>query len=735
MGQEGFYDVGKIQEIRIIMHEKNWKHMLDSVFTSSLGNDRLDCDILINGQLLKNVGIRYKGFSSVDVKDVKNPFNIDLAYSRNNNNYKGYTSLRLGNVNYDPSFIREALSYEIARKYMPASHANFAHVYVNDTLLGLYSNVEAVNAEFLTGYFSGNGNSFIKGSPATLEYPFGQNANLANTHGTDSTAYQPFYALESDYGWSDLYHFIAVLNQDPDSISQVLNVDRALWMHAFNYALLNLDSYIGYSQNYYMYKDNNGIFQMIPWDMNMSFGSFRHSDGSTHFNGLTIPQTKQLNPLGLIDFAVSPRPLVTKLLKNDTLRRMFLAHMRTIVEENLSNNEYFTRGQLIQAVIDSSVNEDTNKFYSYEYFHENLLNTVGSSGSANEFPGIRDLVEARVNYLDTLPGIRGAPVIGWHRHDPEVPVKGQQAWFTVQATGTSRVFLGFRFRSADAFTKIPMEDDGNHHDSIAGDGIYGASLLLTGPVIQYYFYAENDSAGIFSPERAEYQFFSLQPMIVVGDVVLNEFHTGSGIETWIELLNTSSEPLNLGGMKLSDDPASPAKWEIQDTVIPPKKYLLIYPGENIKAGTTASSITLPTSRGTLRLSNASGLAVDSASYGLQVAGKSTGRYPNGTGAMTFMLPTKGSYNTSGTTPGTGFLLYPNPAREVVNIEIMDHSGPVSVTIINSLGKPVLENTTLYNTSLVQPVAQPVDISTLGSGLYMIRVGCNGAVTTQKLVIY
>ncbi|MBE0646398.1 MAG: CotH kinase family protein [Bacteroidales bacterium] len=735
MAQEDFYDIRKIQDIRILIHAKSWKQALDSVFTTSGGNDRLMCDIRINGQLIENVGIRYKGYSSVHLEDIKNPFNIDLAYTVKNNNYKGFTSLRLSNVNYDPSFIREALSYEIARKYMPASRANFANVYVNDTLLGLYSNVEAVNDRFILRYFPENKNSFIKGSPSTLEYPFGQNANLADTHGTDSTGYQPYYALESEYGWSDLYHFISVLNTQPDSAAQVLNIDRALWMHAFNYEVLNLDSYIGYSQNYYLYKDDNGIFNTIPWDMNMSFGSFRHSDGSTHFQGLTISQTKQLDPLGLMSFAVSPRPLVTNLFNNDTLKRMFLAHMRTIMEENISNNGYFIRGEFMQEVIDSAVKADTNKFYPYENFHENLLYTVGSSGSADEFPGIKDLMEARLTYLETYPGFTGAPVIWGAHYVPETPVRGNETSITVHATGAVRVFLGYRFHTFGAFTRMPMFDDGNHHDSLAGDGSFGATILLSGPVIQYYFYAENDSAGIFLPARAENEYYSIQPMILPGHVVLNELYAGNGDQSWIELLNTTTEPLNLLNMQLSDDPAIPGKWMLPDTILAAKHYLLINVSYSSEPEKLTAPLTLSASGGVMLLSNAEGRRIDSVSYARQVRGKSSGRYPNGYGSMMYMLPTMGSYNSMGTTPGNGFLLYPNPAGSVINIELMNHSGPVTVTIYSGLGKPVMQQNYAYATGHDAPVVQSIDVSVLGSGIYMVRVSSTGETTTKKLIIY
>ena len=63
--QEDFYDQGKIQDIRIIFHVKNWKHVMDSIFTASGGSDRLFCDIVINGQLLENAGISFTSVNNI----------------------------------------------------------------------------------------------------------------------------------------------------------------------------------------------------------------------------------------------------------------------------------------------------------------------------------------------------------------------------------------------------------------------------------------------------------------------------------------------------------------------------------------------------------------------------------------------------------------------------------------------------------------------------------------------
>ena len=110
---------------------------------------------------------------------------------------------------------------------MPASEANYANVYINDTLWGLYTNVEAVNKRFLINHFDTKYNPFFKCNPDNLNViPGGENSNLSNTHGSDSSDYYPYYAIKSDYGWGSLYNPIDTLNNYSDSIHQSLNVDR-----------------------------------------------------------------------------------------------------------------------------------------------------------------------------------------------------------------------------------------------------------------------------------------------------------------------------------------------------------------------------------------------------------------------------------------------------------------------------------------------------------------------------
>ncbi|MCX6244398.1 MAG: CotH kinase family protein [Bacteroidetes bacterium] len=740
--QDDLYDINRIPEIRITFRDKNWKHLLDSLIFTGDGTGRILGDVTIDGKTIAGAGIRYKGYSSVNTDEMKNPFNIDLQYSQNNRNYQGYTNLKLSNVIDDPSFVREALSYEIARKYMPASHANFANLYINDTLTGLYTNVESVNRKFILDYFPSNGNAFFKGSPQHLVYPFGQNANLAYTHGTDTTGYMPYYEAESDYGWKELLDFIYILNEMPDSVESVLNTDRALWMHAFNFALLNLDSYIGYSQNYYIYKDDNGRFNPILWDMNMSFGSFRNSDGSSHFTGLTIDEEKVLDPLEHLNFCVSPRPLMVNLFRNDTYRKKYLAHIRTIIDENFKTNEYYNRGEEIQEFIDASVQQDPNKFYSYADFKHNLDSTVGGTGTMLKYPGLKDLVEARIAYLDTYPGIRGAPSITDISHQPDAPRKGEETWITATVQNAAKVVLSYREKSYDIFRNVIMFDDGNHHDGAAGDGGFGASVIPSGHVLHYYLWAENDSAGAFSPARAEYEYYSIQPLIGKADVAINEFEVlnttianeEGNYSSWIELCNNTREELNLKGVCLSDG-MDPCKWEFPDTVISTGKYIIVWADyDTLHKGLHAGYL-LNQSGGKILLSNPSGIIMDSVIFGNQVKGKSLGRYPNGYGSFVFMHPSFSAYNYYGTTPESDILLYPNPAKEIIHIEMENNTTPISLAVYDACGRQMVNEERSFDKEQVPVINEDLDVSVFPAGAYVLKVLCSDRVITRTFIKY
>ena len=734
--QESFYKTDAIRELKISFYQNNWDAVLDSLYIKG-DRERILASVLIDGVNYDSVGVRYKGFSSASINRVKNPFNIKLNYTISGQNHLGIDKLKLSNVIQDPSFVREVLSYEIARQYMPASEANYANLYINDSLIGLYSNIEAVNKEFLEKHFSSTVNVLVKGNPEEVDL-FGENSNLSNTPGVDTLNYASLYSMESDYGWNELYDFIDTLNAYEYALDKVLNIDRALWMHALNYSLVNLDSYIGYAQNYYLYQDDQGLFNPILWDLNMSFGSFRLADASVYYDGFSIEQAKILDPLTHYnEYSVFARPLMRKLFENTRYRKMYMAHIRTIIDENFANSVYKNRAEELYYLIDESVYADTNKFYSYTDFQYNMYSTVSD---LIDYPGIVDLMEGRTEYLSNYEGFQGAPQIDSIISTPIEPLAGDTVFISAFVNDASDVFLASKQNTENLYEHIAMNDQGLYGDFVSGDGWFTASIVSTGAQIDYYIYAENDSSGIFSPERAAYKYYSIEGSFTKGDFVINELMASNTITSqdengnygdWIELYNTTESAIILKGLYLSDDLSSLRKWELPEITIPANNYLIVWADSDEFPTGNHANFKISAAGETLFLSDTNGELMDSVSFTLQLKDVSYGRFPNGTGDFTLLSPTfNANNNTADSIPSNTTLVidvFPNPTDNLFWLSVSSQQESL-VEVFDVLGRMVYSTTISIGVTLTE-----FSTSDYKAGIYLITVSNSDQVATLKMV--
>jgi len=703
-GQD-FYDINSINTIELTFEQSNWDYLLDSLYADG-NEDRLTGTAIVNGIQYNEVGVRYKGNSSYNANQVKNPLNIKLDYIIDDQEHEGYGTLKLANVSKDPSFIREALSYEIAREYMPACLANFSKVYINGSYLGLYTSVQDVDKHFLrTHYYNGDNPSF-KGELASGETP-----TVVKTwgyFGSDSTNYYYYYELDSDYGWSELINFLDVLNNTPTEVATVLNVDRHLWMLAFDNLMVNLDAPINFAHNYYLYQDDAGRFNPIIWDLNENFGVFSMLlDGPP----LNITGMQQMDPF--LNSTNANYPIINKILTDPTYKKTYVAHMKTIMDEFFSNGYYRTRALEIQNIIDSEVRNDPNKFYSYSEFINNLDNSTGSFSPPphqnQAIAGITELMEARITYLNSLAEFQAeAPIIATVSHNPVQISPNSDVQITAEVSGAGQVMLACRNSQTEVFEKIELFDDGNHNDGSSGDGVYGNTVSVSYGEFQYYIFAENNDAVAFSPKRAEYEFYSL---MTVGDVVINEFMADNdGIVTdpngdyddWIELYNNTDQEISLNEYFLSDAGDDLAQWTFPDTSISANGYLIVWADKDDDQEGLHASFKLSASGETIYLSNPDTTIIDEVTFSEQTTDLSTGRYPDGTGEFVNMEPTFGTANQRGITsvcgdnpsqqiPNTIQLAqnFPNPFNPVTTISFsLPKDDKITLTIYNTLGQKV-----------------------------------------------
>ena len=703
------FDIG-IRNIDIYFSQTNWDDSLDIYYANGLSERLIADSILIDGVMDDNVGIKYKGNSSYNVANVKNPMNIKLDYVNNGQSIDGYNVLKLSNGFRDPSFVREVLSYEMASEYMPSPKATYAKVTVNGTLIGLYTCVQSIDDDFTNENFYERKGPFFKVDNTGIIVPGCSGSLGILEYYSDTNCYQRAYEMESTDDWTELGNFLDTLNNHFTDVENVMDIDRTLWMMAFENLIVGLDGPINsIPHNFYLFKDNNGRFSPLLWDMNMAFGTFT--------NGLPNPVTNaDLQELDIFHESTnSQNKLTTQIFSSDRYKRMYVAHMRTILNEQFVNNSYSTRALALQQLIDTEVNTDPNTFYSYTDFTDNTSTSVAN------IIGISELMIARASHLQGLAEFTAVPpVVTNISISPTNVLPHTTINITAQISNSNYAYLGYRYTFADKFEKLQMYDDGMHGDGTAGDGVYGATINVDARDVQYYFYAENTDAGIFSPERAEKEYHQLP---VLGGLVINEIMAGNvsavpdqngEYDDWVELYNGNNFSLNLNGYYLSDNENELTKWTFPNVTIPANGYLIVWcdTAGNSQTG-LHTTYRLSADQEEVYLTDPTNTVIDAVHYVNMPSDKGFARVPNGTGPMQYQTHTYDATNQNGTgidniNVSGKMRVYPNPS----NNRIYVLGATEGVSVFNMMGQEVFH----------KKQVKSIDISNWENGIYFVKSG-------------
>ena len=238
-------------------------------------------DVDFDGHLYRDVGLRFKGNSSYLVaRDLKRPFKLDVNHYEEGQTLAGLTSLNFNNNAMDPTFMREALSYRVFREAgVPAPRTTWGLVYLtvesvhDHKLAGLYTLVEEVNKPFLKAHFGSAKGLLLKPENA-FDTPY---------LGEDFAKYKRMYRPRNsgtEATRKRLIEFVKLIHRADDAmfdakIEEFLDVPGFLRFVAANAVLANMDSFLSTGHNYYLYVDPETLkAHFIPWDLNLSFGTF-----------------------------------------------------------------------------------------------------------------------------------------------------------------------------------------------------------------------------------------------------------------------------------------------------------------------------------------------------------------------------------------------------------------------------------------------------------------------------
>ncbi len=261
------FNKNKVTTLDIEIAEEDWTDMLESAADKELKQ----ANITVNGKRIENVAIRTKGSSSlnsiVNSDSDRYSLKIDFDYYDDTQSLYGLKKLNLNNNFSDTTLMREYVSYELMEQMgLPTAAHSYMYVTVNGKDRGLFLGVEAVDETFLANNYGSNDGFLFK--------PDGTGSDLKYI--SDDIADYTGIGLKTNEGNVDESKFIEMIEaiNNGGNIEKYIDVDEMLRYFAMNTALVNLDSYQGtMKHNYYLYEEN-GMFSIIPWDFNMSFGGF-----------------------------------------------------------------------------------------------------------------------------------------------------------------------------------------------------------------------------------------------------------------------------------------------------------------------------------------------------------------------------------------------------------------------------------------------------------------------------
>jgi hypothetical protein len=321
--------------------------------------------------------------------------------------------------------------------------------------------------------------------------------------------YKGNFEINSNSGWSELQELTRLLAKGAKEVEKTLDIDRTLWMLALNNVMVNLSSYSGnHSINYYLYRDGNGKFQPLHWDLNLAFGSYKNTGTGSD---LELKGLQTLDPLLHADNPY--KPLISQLLKDPLYKKIYLAHIRQINEENFLNGSFEKRAQELQGMIVVPFNDDKNKTYGLDDFTRSLKETVGKK---SRIPGLTELMNKRAKYLKTHPELTSLPSA-----ISEIKVMGRGKFENQQLNGfhvtakadrfPKRMLISYRFNSSESYTTIPMAED---NSAAMSSGMKAFSVMVEAKTkdaeLEYYLTAENAGTVGFSPANYSKEVFKIK---------------------------------------------------------------------------------------------------------------------------------------------------------------------------------------------------------------------------------
>ncbi|MCI9586542.1 MAG: spore coat protein CotH [Oscillospiraceae bacterium] len=401
------FDTTRVHTIDIVMDD--W----DDFIETCQNEEYSPCNVVIDGESYKNVGIRAKGNTSLSsvaaMGSSRYSFKIEFDQYDSTKSYHGLDKLCLNNLIQDNTMMKDYLTYQMMNAFgVPSSLSSFVYITVNGEDWGLYLAVEGVEEAFLQRSYGndygelykpdsmslgggrGNGRDFdpndftapLDGEGGNTPAPSGQKPDFGSFDSSamfgggggfgfgsasdvklqyiddDPDSYSNiFNSAKTDVSKTDQARLIASLKSlsSYEDLEEVLDMEAVLRYFVVHNFVVNGDSYTGSMiHNYYLY-EKDGRLSMIPWDYNLAFGTFIGGTATSSVNDA-------------IDDVLSDRPMQAWIFSDASYTQqyhdLFADFLHTVDAAQIIHDAY--------ALIGDYVKKDPTKFCTYEEFETGI---------------------------------------------------------------------------------------------------------------------------------------------------------------------------------------------------------------------------------------------------------------------------------------------------------------------------------------------------------------------------
>ncbi|GMU89823.1 MAG: hypothetical protein AMXMBFR49_20300 [Chlorobiota bacterium] len=709
-------------------------------------------------ETVDSVGFRLRGNTSRQAQ--KKSFKVAINSFFSGRQFHGVEKLNLNGEHNDPSIVRSKISFDLFGKAgLIASRACHTEVYINGRYYGLYINVEHIDEEFLKKrYADDSGNLWKCLWPADLKY-LGENPQAYITLGGGRPAYE-LSTNEAGMDFSKLIRLTRLLRNTPatalpDSLETTLDVTSAMKYFAMNILTGQWDDYWSNMNNYYLYHEPaEEVIHVIPYDYDNTFGiDWFNTDWMT------------VDPYNFPRITAGERPLAEKLLQVPQFRNLYTRMLRFYRDRVFALQLQTARLDNLRDMITPFAIPDTFRTKDYGFTFNHFLNSYSTSFNyLHVKKGLKQYIFGRANSLAAqLSDLSAPPMVYNYEVSPANPAPADSVEVRVSAFSAA----GLRSVTAvltntvtgDSVTRLMVWSPVPGTQLLEENDLFTAKFPPLGPNARYRItFRLIDSANTSAVYPRSKKIEIKTPGEFATGVKINEFladntafpDTTGDFDDYLELYNSSNEPVTLTGMYLTDNRTALTKWRFEQPglVIQPNAFLVVWCDEDLTDPGIHTNFKLSKSGEEIFLTAPDGVTVlDSIIFGPQTTNVSFGRLPDG-GTEWFPVPPTPGYtnvpvSVEDETLPAGYSLgrnYPNPfsagSPSGSSTTSMDYTvkegGELSLKVYNSLGEEVA----VVAEGFVQPgrYTAVFESGDLPSGVYFLRMAINGYSQTIKMTL-